>query len=106
MTNNSHHRVKRLDSDPVWEYSKNIAYVKSEHSNSIVILRLDGAQPKILADSAAIIWNLINGFNSEREIIDSLSNQFKAPSVDLELDVNTFLSQLANENYIQLINSK
>ena len=83
-----------LLTNSVWRRSADIAVV--EHDDRVVVLNLDdiAAAPVVLEGTAAIIWHLLEGEDSEVRLVGEVARAFQVHPADVRADVHAFLLQL------------
>lgn len=87
---------------PVWRRNGLVAEVFGEGGERVALLNLRASRPVVLRGSAALIWSLIEGARSERDILADLREEYgtEAPP-DLELQLAAFLRQLAEQGLVE-----
>ncbi len=55
-----------------------------------------------LNETAAFIWQIIDGRTSVRQIVDAVVNEYDSKDAEAERDVSSFLESLATEGLIRL----
>lgn len=69
-----------------------------DHGSRVVVLPLtdpSGARPLVLEGPAAAVWHALDEPRSTADVVARVSADFGIPAAEVELDVATFLSELA-----------
>lgn len=88
-------------SEQVWRRGPLVAEVRSETADTIALLHLDTGTPRVLKDTAAVIWTLIDGHRSQSQIVSELTEQFDAPAALISAHVEDFITGLKTEKLIE-----
>ena len=76
------------------------AFAETRIDDEIVIMNLASGDFFSLQDSAAAIWNLLDGTRDRTAVLAALCGQYDAPRADLARDVDRFLSELRSGGLI------
>lgn len=85
----------------IWHHASHVAQVRTESTNRVALLHLDSTQPVVLEDTAATIWDLIDGQRTERAILAELEASFQDQSGQMRAQVESFLATLEAQNLIE-----
>lgn len=85
----------------VWKRGGLVAEVCTERRARVALLHLDATQPVVLEGPAAVIWDLIDGQRSERDIFAELEATFEDQSGQMEAQVEGFLASLEAQRLIE-----
>jgi pyrroloquinoline quinone biosynthesis protein D len=78
-----------------------VAEVCTESRARVALLHLDATQPVVLEGPAAVIWDLIDGQRSERDIFAELEATFEDQSGQMQAQVEGFLASLEAQRLIE-----
>lgn len=78
-----------------------VAEVCTEPRARVALLHLDATQPVVLEGPAAVIWDLIDGQRSERDIFAELGATFEDQSGQMQAQVEGFLASLEAQRLIE-----
>ncbi|MDJ0455828.1 PqqD family protein [Arthrobacter sp. NQ7] len=78
-----------------------VAEVCTEPRARVALLHLDATQPVVLEGPAAVIWDLIDGQRSERDIFAELEATFEDQSGQMQAQVEGFLASLEAQRLIE-----
>lgn len=78
-----------------------VAEVCTEPRARVALLHLDATQPVVLEGPAAVIWDLIDGERSERDIFAELEATFEDQSGQMQAQVEGFLASLEAQRLIE-----
>lgn len=90
-------------SERVWRRAPFVAEVRSETADIIAVLHLDTDQPRVLNDTAATIWSLIDGHRAESEIVSKLSEEYDDADGLISAHVEGFMTSLSSERLIEQV---
>lgn len=85
----------------VWKRGGLVAEVCTEPRARVALLHLDATQPVVLEGPAAVIWDLIDGQRSERDIFAELEATFEDQSGQMQAQVEGFLASLEAQRLIE-----
>jgi pyrroloquinoline quinone biosynthesis protein D len=85
----------------VWKRGGLVAEVCTEPRARVALLHLDATQPVVLEGPAAVIWDLIDGERSERDIFAELEATFEDQSGQMQAQVEGFLASLEAQRLIE-----
>lgn len=74
--------------------SCDIALVESPNEGRVVVMPLNGTQPYVLTDSAAVIWGLVDGERDITAIVGEIRSQFPDAGPEIRESAQEFLHQL------------
>ncbi|MBU6996610.1 MAG: PqqD family protein [Theionarchaea archaeon] len=75
--------------------------ISRQEDDSLLIFDSDSGSIKVLNETAALVWNTIDGNTSAQEIIDVVSEKNPEESRDtIERDVKAFLEDLQSHHFI------
>ena len=92
-----------LDDEPFWRRSPDVAWVDSGARIVVLDLRESSSQagkPLALDESASVVWRQIDGTQSTAQIAESVAQEFGQQPFSLRMDINQFLTQLADHGFI------
>ena len=70
------------------------AFAETRIDDEIVIMNLASGDFFSLKDSAAAIWDLLDGTRNRAAVLAALTSEFDASPPDLARDLDTFLGEL------------
>ena len=70
------------------------AFAETRIDDEIVIMNLASGDFFSLTDSAAAIWDLLDGTRNRAAVLAALTSEFDASQPDLARDLDTFLGEL------------
>ena len=70
------------------------AFAETRIDDEIVIMNLANGDFFSLQDSAAAIWDLLDGTRNRAAVLTALARDFEASEGELEADLDTFLGEL------------
>ena len=70
------------------------AFAETRIDDEIVIMNLASGDFFSLTDSAAAIWDLLDGSRNRAAVLAALADAYDAPQADLATDVDAFLGEL------------
>ena len=76
------------------------AFSETEIDGEIIVMSLDRGDFFSLTDTAAAIWNLIDGTRDRGGLITALAEAYGAPEAEIGADVDAFLAQLSQAGFI------
>ena len=85
----------------VWKRGGLVAEVCTQPRARVALLHLDATQPVVLEGPAAVIWDLIDGQRSERDIFAELEATFEDQSGQMQAQVEGFLASLEAQRLIE-----
>ncbi|WP_415856285.1 PqqD family protein [Sinomonas sp. G460-2] len=86
----------------IWHRASSIAEVVSEAEGRVALLNLSEPQPMVLTGSAAVIWGLIDGQQTERDILAELRALYPAEDGDaIEAQLASFLIALQRQGFAE-----
>ncbi|MGK3649146.1 PqqD family protein [Pseudarthrobacter enclensis] len=85
----------------VWKRGGLVAEVRSQPYSRVALLHLDETQPVVLEGPAAVIWELIDGHRSEREIFNELEETFEDVMGEMQAQAELFLASLEARRLIE-----
>ncbi|MGN7200852.1 PqqD family protein [Arthrobacter sp. SAFR-044] len=85
----------------IWHHSGHVAQVCTKPRARVALLHLDATQPVVLEGPAAVIWDLIDGQRSEREILAELEITFEDQAGQMQAQVEGFLASLEAQRLIE-----
>ncbi|RDV09483.1 PqqD family protein [Arthrobacter sp. RT-1] len=80
-----------------------MAQVCTEHRGRVALLHLDATQPVILEGPAAVIWDLIDGYRTERDIYAELEASFDDEPGQMRVQTEQFLASLKAQRLIEAV---
>ncbi|WP_224026865.1 PqqD family protein [Arthrobacter sp. NicSoilC5] len=78
-----------------------VAEVCTKPRSRVALLHLDATQPVVLEGTAAVIWDLIDGQRSEKDILVELEATFEDQSGQMQAQVESFLATLEEQRLIE-----
>lgn len=87
----------------VWKRGGLVAEVCTERRSRVALLHLDATQPVVLEGSAAVIWDLIDGRRTERDIYAELESTFADQAGQMQAQVESFLASLEAQRLIEAV---
>lgn len=87
----------------VWKRGGLVAEVCTERRSRVALLHLDATQPVVLEGSAAVIWDLIDGRRTERDIYAELEANFEDQTGQMQAQVESFLASLEAQRLIEAV---
>ncbi|MDQ1054936.1 hypothetical protein QE394_002864 [Arthrobacter sp. SORGH_AS 212] len=88
----------------VWKRGGLVAEARTGRQR-VALLHLDEAQPVVLEGPAAVIWELIDGHRSEREIFSELEETFEDELGQMQAQAELFLASLEARRLIEPANA-
>ncbi|KIC69455.1 PqqD family protein [Pseudarthrobacter phenanthrenivorans] len=85
----------------IWHHGPLVAEVCTKPRARVALLHLDATQPVVLEGPAAVIWDLIDGERSERDIFAELEATFEDQSGQMQAQVEGFLASLEAQRLIE-----
>ena len=76
------------------------AFAETRIDDEIVVMNLASGDFFSLEDSAAAIWDLLDGTRDRAAVLAALSAQYDAPNADLARDLDSFLGELRSGGLI------
>ena len=76
------------------------AFAETRIDDEIVIMNLASGDFFSLQDSAAAIWDLLDGTRDRAAVLAALCGQYDAPQADLARDLDRFLDDLRSGGLI------
>ena len=76
------------------------AFAETRIDDEIVVMNLASGDFFSLEDSAAAIWDLLDGTRDRAAVLAALSAQYDAPNADLARDLDSFLGELRSDGLI------
>ena len=70
------------------------AFAETRIDDEIVIMNLASGDFFSLQDSAAAIWDLLDGSRNRAAVLSALAGEFDAPEGELARDLDSFLGEL------------
>ena len=77
------------------------AFAETRIDDEIVIMNLASGDFFSLTDSAATIWDLLDGSRDRAAVLAALCGQYAAPQADLARDLDSFLGELRSGGLIR-----
>lgn len=90
-----------MSRQPIWRRGANVAEVRSADSQTIAVLQLDVGEPRVLNNSAASIWLLMDGRRSEHDIVAILCEEYGQPVAVIAPQVAAFFLGLSAERLVE-----
>ena len=76
------------------------AFAETRIDDEIVVMNLASGDFFSLHDSAAAIWDLLDGTRDRTAVLAALCAQYDAPNADLARDLDSFLGELRSGGLI------
>lgn len=83
-----------MTAESIYRRSYDIALVESPNEGRVVIMPLNGTQPYVLTESAAVIWSLVDGERDITAIVEEIRSQFPDVGPGIRESAREFLQQL------------
>ena len=74
--------------------------VSQRIDDTVVLLRIDGAQYYTLEEVGALVWDLCDGTTGFEQMVAAVCQEYAAASEDVEADVRELLTDFASEGLI------
>ena len=84
----------------VWRHKPDVAQVQSPDRFAILDLEHLDRPPMVLAGSAAVIWELLDGDRDEAAVCTAVAEHFGIPEPEATEAVTAFLDQLREQTLI------
>lgn len=88
----------------VWKRGGLVAEARTG-GQRVALLHVDESQPVVLEGPAAVIWELIDGRRSEREIFSELEETFEDELGQVQAQAELFLASLEARRLIEPANA-
>jgi hypothetical protein len=86
--------------DRVWRVSSGVAFVQSPDGGRVAVLNLAEDVPVILVGTAASVWNGLDGFRNEADLIETLAHDYGTSSSAIQNDVMRLIHELSSAGMI------
>ena len=88
--------------DRAWRVSSEDAFVQSPDGGRVAVLNLAEDVPVILVGTAASVWDGLDGFRTEADLIETLAHDYRTGSSAIQEDVMRLIQVLASTGMITL----
>lgn len=86
--------------EQVWRVGADVAFVQSPDGGRVAVLHLQQDVPIILTDTAASVWNGLDGTRTETELIEELARDYSTDASAIHGDVMALIRDLSTSGLI------
>lgn len=92
--------VGGLMTERAWRVSADVAFVHSPDGGRVAVLHLEQDVPIILSDTAASVWNGLDGTRTETVLIEELAHDYGTIASAIQEDVLALIHDLSTSGLI------
>jgi len=87
--------------DPVYKQNKEVIF--RQEQEEAILFNPDNSDIVFINSTGCFIWDLCNGKNSQKDIIDTMLNEFDTTKDKAEEDLSKFLSDLESRKFVEKV---
>ena len=85
--------------NPVYKQNKEVIFRHEE--DEAILFNPDNSDIVVINSTGCFIWDLCNGKNSRKDIINSMLKEFDTTTDKAKEDLSKFLSDLENRKFVE-----
>lgn len=83
-------------------YKRNVNIVFRQEEDEALLFNPDNSDIVVLNSTGRFIWELCDGKNTKKDILDKMLEEFDVSSNEAEKDLSSFFSSLLEKNFASL----